>query len=132
MDAPPAVEAHRLVVAVMHRAPDVQTEPARPGLRMAGVLNRDENYVQVQEVHLPERISGPYYVTVLTDALNNVYEFTFETPGRPQNKDGNNYGSTATPIPSQRGIRFVTGNTEPVIRSILALSSNGWSDFSIQ
>ena len=61
-----------------------------------GKLARDEGYVQVQNVRIPDRISGQYYITVVTDALNNVPEFTFETPGTPQNKDGNNRGTTTS------------------------------------
>jgi len=45
-----------------------------------GALKRDESYVQVKEVLVPERISGQYYITVKTDALNNIFEFTFDTP----------------------------------------------------
>ena len=63
-----------------------------------GALKRDESYIRVEDVRLPEQISGTFFVTVLTDALNNVFEFTFETPDHPQNKDGNNLGTTAAPV----------------------------------
>ena len=63
-----------------------------------GDLQRDESYIQVQEVRLPERISGDYYITVSTDALNSVFEFSFDTTGTPGGRDGNNLGSTVNPI----------------------------------
>src|SRR5262249_17384012 len=64
----------------------------------SGAMQREESYVQLQDLRLPERISGNYFVTVRTDALDNVYELTLDTPGAPGGKDGNNLGATSDPI----------------------------------
>jgi subtilase family serine protease len=55
----------------------------------AGRLSSNEQYVGQRRVLLPNRIAGPYYLFVVTDAVKTVFEYLYE---------GNNTTRTESPL----------------------------------